>query len=72
MNDLELLDDLLAHPSTWAEAPPDLEDVVVWAVADAAAPMATSSACPTDGGASRRCSRSQRCWRSPWSSARWS
>jgi len=46
MNDLELLDDLLAHPSTWAEAPPDLEDVVVWAVADAAAPMATSSRMP--------------------------
>ena len=37
MNDLELLDELLAHPSTWAVPPPDLEDVVVWAVADAAA-----------------------------------
>ncbi len=36
MNDLELLDDLLAHPSTWVESVPDLEDRVVWAVAEAA------------------------------------
>ena len=36
MNDLELLDDLLAHPSTWVEPAPDLEDLVVWAVAEAA------------------------------------
>jgi hypothetical protein len=36
MNDLELLDDLLAHPSMWVEPPPELEDVVVWAVAGAA------------------------------------
>ena len=46
MNDLELLDDLLAHPSMWAEAPPDLEAVVVQAVADAAGPMATSLRTP--------------------------
>jgi hypothetical protein len=38
MNDLELLDELLAHPSTWTEPAPDLEDTVVWAVAQAAAP----------------------------------
>ena len=36
MNDLELLDDLLAHLSTWVEPVPDLEDLVVWAVAEAA------------------------------------
>jgi len=36
MNDLELLDDLLAQPSTWVEPAPDLEDRVVWAVAEAA------------------------------------
>ena len=35
MNDLELLDDLLAHPSMWVEPAPDLEDLVVWAVAEA-------------------------------------
>jgi hypothetical protein len=41
MNDLELLDELLAHPSTWVEPPPDLEDAVVWGVAEAAAPRPT-------------------------------
>jgi hypothetical protein len=46
MNDLELLDDLLAHPSTWVEPPPDLEDIVVWAVAESAAPMPTNSRTP--------------------------
>jgi Anti-sigma-K factor rskA len=40
MND-ELLDELLAHPSTWVEPPADLEDAVVWSVAEAAAPMPT-------------------------------
>ena len=43
MNGVELLDELLAHPSTWAEPASDLEDAVVWAVAEAAAPLATSS-----------------------------
>ena len=43
MNDLELLDDLLAHPSTWAEPPPELEDMVVWAVAEATVPMQTDA-----------------------------
>jgi hypothetical protein len=43
MNDLAMLDDLLAHPSTWAEPAPDLEDSVVWAVAEAAPPMSTTS-----------------------------
>jgi hypothetical protein len=50
MNDLELLDDLLADRSTWIEPPPDLEDVVVWAVAEAAAgataPISTASRTP--------------------------
>jgi hypothetical protein len=38
MNDLEVLDELLASPSTWIEPPPALEDAVVRAVA-AAAPI---------------------------------
>ena len=39
MNDLELLDELLAHPSLWVSPPPSLEDVVVAAVADASESM---------------------------------
>jgi len=41
MNDLELLDELLAHPSTWVEPSLDLEDVVVSAVLDATASLPT-------------------------------
>src|SRR5262245_56160618 len=54
MNDLELLDELLAHPSTWVEPPPDLTDVVVWAVADAAAAAATPRIAPSDTRRNRR------------------
>jgi hypothetical protein len=46
MNDLELLDDLLADTSMWIEPPRDLEDVVVWAVADAAAETPATSRAP--------------------------